>query len=95
MHKALKKLIEAGFQVYLIGYDSGAGDDQKVEEVVETPQKKKRKRKKMHWKTVNKIRALKDQGYTSGRVAEKLGISLEEINENWPQGGTDDIMGED
>ncbi len=33
----------------------------------------------------DRIASLRDEGYTSAEVAEKLGISLEAVNTNWPK----------
>lgn len=41
------------------------------------------KKKRINWKTIAKIKKLKEEGYTSGRVSHKLGIDVEVINKYW------------
>lgn len=48
-------------------------------EIVENMKKKKR----INWKTAAKIRQMKEDGYTSGRISNKLGIDLEVVNKFW------------
>lgn len=42
-----------------------------------------KKKKRINWKTAAKIKQMKEDGYTSGRISNKLGIDLEVVNKFW------------
>ncbi len=50
-----------------------------TQEIVDNIKKKKR----VNWKTIKEIKKLKEEGYTSKRVSDKLLVDLEVINKYW------------
>lgn len=93
----IRKLIAAGFTVYLLDINGGgpveipkkteAVDEEKVKvkkkkEFVERILKKVKK-KRVNWHTIAKIKELKDDGMTSQEAADELGLDIEIINKHW------------
>lgn len=101
--KNIKKLIAAGFRVYLLDIDrefeepkaetrfeeddvsprekrSYAKNKEFVERIVN---KSKDLKKRINWKTINKIKGFREDGMTSEECAVSMALPLETINKYW------------
>ncbi len=85
INEYLKNLIKSGFKVYLIDIDSEVKikENFKVDSPVEGSKPAKYKQKRINWKTIEKIKKLKAEGWTSQDAADDLKLPLELINKHW------------
>lgn len=93
--KNIKKLIAAGFRVYLLDIDREFEEpkaETRFEEDDVSPNKEfverivnksKDLKKRINWKTINKIKGFREDGMTSEECAVSMALPLETINKYW------------
>lgn len=83
VNEYLKNLIKAGFKVYLIDIDNEVKIKEKPSIEAEPVEGKKKEKTRINWKTIEKIKKLKVEGWSSQEVAEDLKIAIELVNKHW------------